>query len=258
LISEGSLKVMRSASGQLMSGRDSESSWRTARCSALLVSNDQEVGGIWLFALRQMGLEATLVRSAAEAMDYCFRDAFDLVIIDVHGPDLDGIELTRELRAQAVNPILLFTPDRDEMHMLAAYQAGVDECVVKPVSPSLFVAKMRAWLRRSWSVPARALQKIPAGTLCLDPAKREVATESGSSVKLSNLEFRVLHLLMSHPGQVLPSDLIVDRVWGYPGGGDSVLLKNVVYRLRRKIEPDASEPRYLQTVAGEGYVFYST
>jgi DNA-binding response OmpR family regulator len=83
-----------------------------------------------------------------------------------------------------------------------------------------------------------------------------VTTEDGLAVGLTNLEFRVLHLLMSHPGQVLPAGLIVDRVWGYAGGGDSVLLKNVIYRLRRKIEPDAGEPRYLQTVAGEGYVFY--
>jgi DNA-binding response OmpR family regulator len=224
----------------------------------LLVSNDQELGGIWAFALRQMGLEATLVKSAAEALDQWPRDTFDLVVIDVYDPDLDGIELTRQLRAQAVSPILLFTLNRDEAHMLQAYQAGVDECVVKPVSPSLFLAKVRAWLRRSWTVPARALDKVQMGTLCLDPAKREVTTESGPVVRLTNLEFRVLHLLMSHRGQVLPSDLIVDRVWGCAGEGDSVLLKNVVYRLRRKIEPDSSQPRYLQTVAGEGYVFYST
>ncbi len=241
-----------------MSGAGRNNGMPAAGSNVLLVSNDPEVSGIWAFALRQMGLEATLATSAAEAMDDWSRGTFDLVVIDVYGPDLDGIEVTQQLRAQAVNPILLFTPNRDETHMLEAYRAGVDECVVKPVSPSLFMAKLRAWLRRSWTVPAKALNNVQAGTLCLDPAKREVTTESGSVVKLTNLEFRVLHLLMSHRGQVMPSDLIVDRVWGCAGGGDSVLLKNVVYRLRRKIEPDSSEPRYLQTVAGEGYVFYST
>jgi DNA-binding response OmpR family regulator len=241
-----------------MTGAGRNNDIQASGSNVLLVSNDPEVGGIWAFAIRQLGLEVTLATSAAEAMDHCSHGTFDLVVIDVHGPDLDGIEVTRQLRSQAVNPVLLFTPNRDETHLLEAYRAGVDECVVKPVSPSLFLAKVRAWLRRSWTVPAKALNNVQAGMLCLDPARREVTTDSGSAIKLTNLEFRVLHLLMCHRSQVLPSDLIVDRVWGCAGGGDSVLLKNVVYRLRRKIEPDASQPRYLQTVAGEGYVFYST
>jgi DNA-binding response OmpR family regulator len=229
----------------------------SSRSNVLLVSNDLEVGAIWAFVLRQMGLEATVITSVAAAVDYWSRGTFDLVLIDAYGPDLDGIEVTRQLRAHAVNPILMFTPDRDEAHMLEAYRAGVDECVGKSVSPALFMAKMRAWLRRSWMVPADALDGVQAGVLCLDPVRRAVTTESGSVVKLTNLEFRVLHLLMRHRGQVLHSDLIVDRAWGYAGGGDNVLLKNVVYRLRRKIEPIPSEPRYLQTVTGEGYVFFS-
>ena len=226
--------------------------------TVLLVSNDLEVSRIWAFVLQQMGLEATLVTSAEEAMDHWSRGTFDLALIDAYGPTLDGIEVVRQLRAQAVNPILMFTPDRDEAHMLEAYRAGADECVVKSVSPALFMAKMRAWLRRSWTVSADALDNVQVGVLCLDPTRRVVTTESGSVVKLTNLEFRVLHLLMRHRGQVLPSDLIVDRVWGCAGGGDHVLLKNIVYRLRRKIEPDPSNPRYLQTVTGEGYVFYSS
>jgi two-component system response regulator RegX3 len=241
-----------------MTGADRAPGVPASGSNVLLVSNDVEVSGIWAFVLRQMGLETTLVTSAEEAVDYWSRGTFDLVLIDAYGPALDGIEVTRQLRSQAVNPILMFTPDRDEMHMLEAYRAGVDECIVKSVSPALFMAKVRAWLRRSWTVPANALDDVQAGVLCLDPARRVVITEGGSPVRLTNLEFRVLHLLMRNRGQVLPSDLIVDRVWGCAGGGDSVLLKNVVYRLRRKIEPDPGQPRYLQTVVGEGYVFYSS
>lgn len=157
--------------------------------------------------------------------------------------------------AEAVNPILLMTPRRHEAHLLEAYQAGVDECIVKPISPSLFLAKVKSWLRRSWTVPAEALNGVQAGDLQLDPARRELITATGSVVKLTNLEFRLLHLLMSHRGQVLDSNLIIDRVWGYTGGGNSVLLKNVVYRLRRKVEPDPSQPRYIQTATGERYTF---
>ena len=85
--------------------------------------------------------------------------------------------------------------------------------------------------------------------------RRTVMTPGGSVVKLTNLESRLLHLLMSHPNQVLPSEVIVERVWGYVGNGESSLLKNVVYRLRSKLEPDPRQPAYIHTVAGEGYMF---
>jgi DNA-binding response OmpR family regulator len=221
----------------------------------LLVSDEPEAGRIWAFALQQMGLETILTSGIQDALQEWAAGPFDLVVIDVHTPHLDGVDLCRRVRAEAANPILLFTPESDEAHVLKAYQAGVDECVVKPISPTLFLAKVRAWLRRSWTVPAGALDCLQAGDLRLDPPRRVVVTPSGETIKLSSLEFRLLHLLMIHRGQVLPSDLIIDRVWGYAGGGDSTLLKNLVYRLRHKIELDPGQPGYIQTVAGEGYAF---
>ena len=89
----------------------------------------------------------------------------------------------------------------------------------------------------------------------LDPAKRQVTLAEGKVVKLTTLEFRVLHLLMSHPGWVMKTDDILQRVWGYYGNGDRDLLKNVVYRLRRKIDPDPNHPRFIFTEAGLGYRF---
>jgi two-component system response regulator RegX3 len=225
-----------------------------AGARVLLVSDEPESGRIWAFALQQMGLEVVLTNTSRDALEEWAAGGLDLLIIDIHTPRLDGIDLCRRIRAEAVNPILLFSPRGDEAHILEAYQAGVDECVVKPVSPALFLAKTRAWLRRSWMIPTGALNCLQAGALRLDPARREVVTAEGSAVKLSTLEFRLLHLLMGHEGQVLPSDLIVDRVWGHAGEGDNTLLKNLVYRLRRKIEPDPGQPRYIQTVAGEGYI----
>jgi len=227
----------------------------TSGRQVLLVSDDPELSASWAITLRQMGLEVRMATSGAEAASKWARGTFDLALIDVYSPTLDGIQVSRQLRFHATNPILLFTPHRDERHTLEAYRAGVDECVFKPVSRSLFIAKVWAWLRRSWTVPAEALDSVQVGRMRLDPARRRVITET-AAVKLTNLEFGVLHLLMCHRGQVLPSSLIVERVWGCGAEGDTVLLKNVIYRLRRKLEPDCSQPRYLQTVAGEGYVFY--
>ena len=221
----------------------------------LLVSDDPETRQVWGYALGQQKIEVVPAESVTGALDRWAEESFDLIVIDVHTPELDAIDICSRLRAEAINPILLFTPSRNEAHILEAYRAGVDECITKPIGPSLFLAKVRAWLRRSWTVPAEILDSLQVGDFRLDPARREVITATGSAVKLSNLEFRLLHLLMSHRGQVLVSDVIIDRVWGYAGAGDSTLLKNVVYRLRRKIEPDPSQPRYIQTATGGGYTF---
>ena len=229
-----------------------------ARQCVFLVSNDPETGGIWSYALRQKGASVMLTSSFAEAMAKWVQYPCDLVIIDVCGPNLDGIELTRRLRAGVVGPILLLTPNREESHLLEAYRAGVDECIVKPVSPSLFLAKVHVWLGRSWCVSVQTLENLQRGPLYLDATQQAVSLDGKEPIRLTDLEFQVLYLLMSHSDQVIHSDLIVDRVWGQSGDGDSVLVKNVIYRLRRKIEPDPSMPRYLQTVRGRGYLFSST
>ncbi|MDX1522889.1 MAG: response regulator transcription factor [Anaerolineae bacterium] len=222
---------------------------------ALLVSDDRPTGQIWAHGLGQKGLEVVLVGTAEETLKSWATETFDLVVIDVYTPRLDGIDLTRQLRTVAVNPILFLTYNTAEPHILEAYEAGVDECITKPISPPLFLAKVTAWLRRSWTVPAEALDNLEVGPFRLDPASRQLVQADQDSIKLTNLEFRLLHLLMSHQGQVLDTELIVDRVWGHSGDGDNTLLKNVVYRLRRKLEPNPSQPRYLQTMAGEGYSF---
>lgn len=223
----------------------------------LLVTDDLETGRVWAYALGQRGAAVVQVGSAAEALARWEKDVFDLITVDVHTSQLDGIDLCRQLRSEAVIPILLLLPEPSEAGVLEAYRVGVDECIIKPIGPALLVAKVRAWVARSWTVPARSLDVLQVGDLRLDPARRELVAANESVVKLTNLEFRLLHLLMAHPGQVLEAGLIVDRVWGYPDFGDTVLLKNLVYRLRHKIEPEPAEPRYIETVAGEGYVFQS-
>lgn len=221
----------------------------------LLVSDNPETGQIWVYALGQRNLEAVLTGSAEEAVTRWEDEIFDLIVIDVHTCQLDGVELCRRLRTKAVIPILLLTAKGDESHILETYQAGADECIIKPVSSLVFLAKVRAWLRRSWTVAAEALDCLEAGDLLLDPAQRQLVKATGSTIRLTNLEFRVLHLLMRHQNRVLESETIITRVWGYDGCGDNIVLKNMIYRLRRKIELDPGRPCYIQTVSGVGYIF---
>jgi two-component system OmpR family response regulator len=123
----------------------------------LLVTEDLQAGDIWVHVLRQRGVDAALVGSAEGALRRWAEEAFELVIVDVYIQQLDGIELCRRLRKGGDDPILLLMPGRDEARLLEAYQAGVDECIVKPVSPLVLVAKVLAWLRNVRTIPAEAL-----------------------------------------------------------------------------------------------------
>jgi DNA-binding response OmpR family regulator len=160
------------------------------------------------------------------------------------------MELCRKYRALTSCPILLFVPTNNENEILEAYQSGVDECVVKPISPAIFLAKIQAWTRRSWSQP---MSSVGTAKLRLDPSHRSAMTGDGREVHLTNLEFRLLHLLMSRPGNIFKADEIMQTVWGMEKA-DLALLKNVVYRLRKKLEEETGIMHLIQTRPG-GYSF---
>ena len=222
--------------------------------TVLLVSEDPEAGRLGADTLGHAGVDVVLVGSAREALRRWEQAGCDLIVADVCD-HRDGLDLCRRLRARAVNPILLLCPHGNEDRAVAAYAAGADECIPKPVSPAILLAKVRAWLRHQWTLRAESLDPLEAGGLRLEPARREVSTAQGSALRLTVLEFRLLYQLMSHPGQVLPPDVLVPRVWGPGGGGDRRLLRHVVHNLRRKIEPDPRRPRTIRTVRGQGYAF---
>lgn len=225
----------------------------------LLISDDLKSAQIWSYALRQSGME-TILMMASDKDDTERRTdpTYDLIVIDAHLPPLSRTSLIQRLREEASIPILLMLPVSDELCILEGYESGADEVIINPISFKVFLAKVTAWMRRSWTVPTSMLDSFYVGSLLLDTTKRQLVDESGKMTKLTSLEFRLLHLLMSHADHVMESSLIVDRVWGSNGQGDSTLLKNLVYRLRRKIEPDPSIPCYILSMAGEGYVFRST
>jgi len=163
------------------------------------------------------------------------------------------LELVRGLRAETLNPILMLSPVRSEEFILETYNAGVDDCILKPVNPSLFQAKVKVWLRRFGSTSADNLNPIKVGTLQIFPSERIVMLKNGGAISLTNLELRLLYYLMNRPGQIVTIEDLNQRVWGYTAEADNTMLKNVVYRLRRKIESDPTNPLIIQTVVGVGY-----
>jgi DNA-binding response OmpR family regulator len=219
-----------------------------------VVCDQRDTAPVWGYILRQQGLIVILETSREKAIDRWSAEMLDLVVIDIDAAHEDRMELYRKFREVSVAPLLLFLPTHHETQMIEAYTAGVDEVVVKPVSPAIFLAKILAWMRRSWTVPIDNLSLVRAGRHRLDPTRRCLINSDSMEIRLTNLEFRLLHLLMSRPGYVFSLEDIIESIWGGYGNGDQVLLKNVVYRLRKKIEDDPGRPLFLQTGPG-GYAF---
>lgn len=219
-----------------------------------VLCDQEDTAPVWGYMLRQQGLNFVIERSVERAIERWSTEMTDLVVIDVDVEHLERMELYQKFRAVSVTPILLFLPSYHETEILEAYRAGVDDVVVKPISPPIFLAKILAWMRRSWTVPTNNLSLVKAGRHRLDPARRCLVDPEGIEIRLTNLELRLLHLLMSRPGFVFSLEEIIEAIWGGYGHGDHVLLKNVVYRLRKKIEEDPSRPVFLQTGQG-GYSF---
>jgi len=219
----------------------------------LIVSNQQTTGPLWAFSLQQQKMHVMLEPIPAHTLQAWEREIPDLIILDINLPEMETLELIKNLRAETLTPILLLTPSRTEEYMLEAYKAGVDDYLIKPVSPSLFQAKVKVWLRRSWNVSTDTIDPLRVGSLHLFPAERMVMLRNGRVLRLTNLELRLLYYLMSRPGRTVTIEELNQRVWGYTAEADNTMLKNVVYRLRRKIEADPATPLIIQTVVGTGY-----
>ena len=220
----------------------------------LIVSNLQTTSPLWAFTITQQRWDITLEPHPAKAKERWAEILPDLIICDIDSESL-SLALITELREEAVLPILLLTSSRSEKFLLNAYEAGVDECILKPIDPILFEAKMKAWLRRSSNVPVDILETLRVDDLQLIPSDRTVVLDDQDPIHLTNLELRLLYYLMGRPGRTLTTKELCQGVWNRHTIGDPMTLKNLVYRLRRKIEADPAHPHYLHTVAGVGYRF---
>jgi DNA-binding response OmpR family regulator len=148
-----------------------------------------------------------------------------LIVLDINVTHEKRMESYKAFRALSVIPLIMILPAYHENEILEAYNAGVDDVVIKPISPPVFMAKVLAWIRRSWTMPVGSLSLVNAGDYKLDPSRRCMIDLDGTEVKLTNLEFHLLHLLMSRPGRVFNAEEIIQAIWGGYGHGDQVLLK---------------------------------
>lgn len=224
----------------------------------MVISNQRTTGPLWVLSLQeQEHLDVVLEPVPANSLHRWAAEIPDLILLDVNLPQSITLELIKSLRFETAVPILMLTSNWVEEFLVDAYRAGVDECIAKPISTELFHAKIKVWLRRSGTVPTGTLDPIRAGSIQLVPAEKELVMLDGRRIRLTNLELRLLYCLMTRPDRAAPAEGLIERLWGNDSGGDTVALKNIVYRLRQKIEVDPANPLILQTVAGIGYRFVS-
>jgi DNA-binding response OmpR family regulator len=219
----------------------------------LVVDDDLELAGLIGYALRQAGYLVVDAADGPSALTACEREAPSLVILDVNLPRLSGLEVCRQIRAGgSAVPIMMLTVRNAEEDQVQALDLGADDYLTKPFSPRTLLARVRALLRRGGvEKPA----PLAAGDLSLDLelATVTVAGAEGRTARLTRLELRLFQILLANAGHTLPPERLLAHVWGSRGAGDRQLLKQLVHRLRQKIETDAAQPRYLVTVSGVGY-----
>lgn len=223
--------------------------------SVLIVCNQPSTAPVWGYMIREKKLHAVIETNPQNTIKRCEEVEPALTIFDLQLPNSKIHDLCLKLRPICQNPILLFLPAYDENLILEYYDTGIDDCVVKPISPVVFYAKVKAWLRHSKQGPVDIMLELRVGNTCLNPNQNILVLDDGKEIKLTDLEVRFLYLLMSSPDHVFDSDTIVNQVWGLYGEQDVTLLKHVVYRLRRKLEEDTDNPRWIQTWHGRGYSF---
>jgi DNA-binding response OmpR family regulator len=227
-----------------------------ASARILLVDDEQSVQTLLAYPLRKDGYEVISAHDGREALDRFAQQRFDLVVLDIMLPKIDGIEVCRRLRSRSQVPIIMLTAKDDEIDKVLGLEMGADDYITKPFSVREFRSRVRAALRRSEMLRARGGGKGPiiAGELEIDFDRRAVSARA-AAVRLTYVEFEILAALASAPGRVLTREQLLEQVWGDSSYRDPRTIDVHIRHLREKVERDPRQPEYLLTVRGVGYRF---
>jgi DNA-binding response OmpR family regulator len=221
----------------------------------LIVEDDPAVRDVLRIALEREGMIVEAVGNGEAALE-SFRSvgSLDLVILDIMLPDTDGITLCQELRRSSDVPVIMLTAREGERNVVLGLEVGADDYVTKPVGPAEVVSRVRANLRRRRMDAQAANLKYEFPDLVVDLSRRQVRVR-GARVELTTTEFEILSFLAAHPGWVYSRQQIMQQLWEGDFYGETRSADVHIQRIRRKIESDPRNPRYIQTVRGIGYKF---
>ena len=222
---------------------------------ALLFSEYADEAAVLTVVLQQAGFQVRSIKDLNRAIELWPEQPAELVVISTAENKPSVLQHVEQIRAQTAVTIVVIAELLLEDQQVKLYEAGADMVILKPFSNRLLLAQIRAILRRTAGMPFFSLPTLTQGDLALDPSTRTVIVGSRSPTHLTHLEFRLLYTLMTHVGQIIPTQNIVEHVWGYTGEGNRELVRGLVQRLRTKVEPEPRNPQYIRTEPGVGYYF---
>lgn len=225
-----------------------------AGAKILVVDDEPQIRRVMRTALAADGYLVVDAKSATEAFEKLRQDRFDLVLLDVNMPGVSGLQACPEIRANSDVGIIMLTVRNTEADKIAALDAGADDYITKPFSMPELLARIRAHLRRVPLSPASGPQILSFGAVEINVPARRV-TVNGREIRFTPKEFDLLHYLVTHPEISIPHRKLLQTVWGPDYGDESEYLHVFVNQIRKKIEPDPGNPRYLVTDPRVGYRF---
>jgi DNA-binding response OmpR family regulator len=216
----------------------------------LIADDDQDLLALIGFTLSQAGYMVAKASDGAAAIKSFETESPDLVLLDINMPHASGFQVCAAIRSKSRVPVMMLTVRGEEEDLVKAIELGADDYLNKPFSPRTLLARIKALLRRAGMENTAPLA---AGRVKLDADEHTVQIGSQAAVRLTKLELRLLQMLLANAGHTVSSDRLLMQVWGHKGAGDRQLLKQLVHRVRQKIEVDPSNPQLLQTAASAGY-----
>lgn len=217
----------------------------------LIADDDRDLLELVAFTLTQAGFFIVKASDGAAALRAFATEAPDLLILDINMPVRSGFDVCEEVRRESARvPVMMLTVRGEEEDLVRALEIGADDYLNKPFSPRTLIARVKALLRRAGQEPSGPLT---AGRVSLELDDHTISIDDRDPIRLTKLELRLLQMLLAQAGQTVSSERLLIQVWGHRGAGDRQLLKQLVHRVRQKIERDPSSPELLHTVPGAGY-----
>ena len=228
------------------------------RKKILVVEDEKNIAELERDYLEANGYEVEIALDGKSGLDRALESDFDLVILDVMLPGIDGFEVCRQIRKSKECPVLMVSAKKDDIDKIRGLGLGADDYITKPFSPSELVARVTAHISRYERLTSKGEEPvnyvINIGNLSIDKNARRVFIND-EEVSLTNKEFDLLVFLASNPNVVFSKDTIFDKIWGLDAIGETSTVTVHINRIREKIEDDSSNPQYIETVWGAGYRF---
>src|ERR687897_2086202 len=213
----------------------------------LCADDDQDLLALIAFTLSQAGYLVVRAGDGTSAIRSFASELPDMVLLDINMPGASGFQVCEAIRAQSRVPVMMLTVRGEEEDLVRALELGADDYLTKPFSPRTLLARVKALLRRAG---IESSDTLTAGALSLDLEAQTLNFSDGASLRLTRLETRLLQILVAQAGHVVSAERLLAHVWGHRGSGDRQLLKQLVHRLRQKLEREPAGPRLLHTGAG--------